>query len=126
MAAPGKPPLVHSRDKTANLRNIQFGLHDDDAGVVIGPLKLNQKNLFVDTNMTVPQLLEFGGNVRVREYRWPNTDTWLPGAPRRSRSDVERRTRNARYSPHPFMGPSLDKEIAAGTVDSVWSSGYGS
>lgn len=127
-AARGQPPFVHSRDSIRTLRNIQFGMQSDDAGVVIGPLKLHQKNRFTETSLTVPQLLEFGGNARLREYRYRirDNDTWLPGSPRRKRDrdEVETRTRRAHYSPHPFMGPALEKEIAAGTVANVWSAGY--
>lgn len=126
-AARGRPPRVHSTNDTVSLKNIQFGLNSDDAGVVIGPVKLHQKNNFSDPSKTVPELLEFGGAVRIREYRWPGSEVWLPGAPRRRRdkNEVERRFRSARYAPHPFMGPALEKEIAKGTVADVWSTSIG-
>lgn len=127
-AAPGRPPRVHSNSATVTLKNIQFGLQSDDAGVVIGPVKLNQNNRFAQSSMTVPELLEFGGPALIREYRWPNTDVWIPGAPRRKRDrdEVEQRFRAARFFPHPFMGPALEKEIAKGTVADVWSTSIGS
>lgn len=120
-AGAGKPPRVRSSSETATLKNIQFGLRDDNEAVLIGPLKTNQKNQLAGS-LTVPQLLEFGGAAGIREFRWTGSDVWLPGAPRRGRNtaEYESRIRRADYPAYPFMGPALDRELAAGTIDDVW------
>lgn len=117
-AARGRPPLVHSRDSYATLKNIRFGLGSDNASVVIGPLRVGGRRK-TGSAKTVPELLTHGGSGRVEQYS-NDGDVWrlgsIPQAP-------HHRTVRARYHPHPFMGPALDKEIAAGTVANVWSAG---
>lgn len=118
-ARPGQPPLVHSNDNFANLRNILFGLAENDNAVVIGPRVVPSLKLTGASAQTVPELLTFGGTARIE--MWANTRKgngsesvieWMPGAS--PQADLHR-TVTARYAAHPFMGPALDKEIAAGT-----------
>ena len=113
-ARPGMPPLVHSRNRHASLRNIQFGLDPLALSVVIGPVGLPDKRLRGSTAQTVPELQEFSGSALVEEYRFPGSDVWNPGHSRNA--DVIKRKRPASYAAHPFMGPALDKEVAAGNV----------
>jgi hypothetical protein len=118
-AAPGRPPLVHSNDSFANLRNILFGLSDDNNAVVIGPRFVPSMRLERSSAKTVPELLEKGGSAVVEQ--WSNDgDTWQFGS---SRAAEYHRMVSARYHPHPFMGPALQKEIDAGVVANVWSAG---
>ncbi|QDV23588.1 hypothetical protein [Aureliella helgolandensis] len=116
-AASGRPPHVHSRDSVATLRNIQFGLGADDASVLIGPLALNGNKPQGSAAKTIPELLTKGGTARVPKYSFDNS-VWYTGNYSQA---PHQRSVTARYKPHPFMGPALDKEIAAGTVDRVWS-----
>lgn len=116
-AKPGAPPLVHSNDSFANLRNILFSLAEHNNAVVIGPRFVPSLKLQGATQPTVPALLTFGGRAVVEQ--WSNDGvTWVTG---KSPQAEEHRTVTARYHKHPFMGPALEKEIAAGVVDNVFS-----
>src|SRR5690242_12299768 len=44
VSRPGEPPSVHSKDDTANLKNILFAYEPSHRRVVIGPVGLNQVN----------------------------------------------------------------------------------
>lgn len=119
MARPGAPPLVHSNDSFANLRNILFGLTYTNNAVVIGPRFVPSQRLRNASQPTVPALLTFGGTARMEQ--WSNDeDEWHLGT---SSKAEYRRTVQARYHPHPFMGPALQKEIDAGVVEDVFSAG---
>ncbi len=96
-ATAGQPPIVHSRDARANLRFILFGLDTDWESVVIGPVGLPNKRLRGSNRQTVPELMEFGGTAQ-----------------------VGRKKKRGRYAKHPFMGPSLDEEVAAGKIGRLW------
>lgn len=118
-AAPGRPPLVHSNDSFANLRNILFGLTYDNNAVVIGPRFVPALRLRAASQPTIPALLTFGGTARMDQ--WSNDgDTWHMG---KSSAAEYKRTVNARFHEHPFMGPALQKEIDAGIVQNVFSAG---
>ena len=94
-ARPGSPPSVHSRDAFASLRNILFALSSDWESVVIGPRGIPSMRLRGASVATVPELMEKGGAARVRGRR-------------------------VRYAKFPFMRPALEKEVAAGTIGSLW------
>lgn len=111
-AAPGRPPVIHSKNKTASLRNIGFGLDADSLSVVIGPVGLPSSRLKRSSAQTVPELMEFGGSATVTEHA--RGSEWHPG--KSNAPGALNRERSARYEPHPFMGPALDKEVAAGNV----------
>ena len=117
-ARPGQPPLVHSRNERVSLRRILFGLTDDWNAVAIGPVAIADQRLSGATAQTVPELLTRGGRARVDVYSNDGGRTWQAGhAPQAD----EHRTVAANYGEHPFMGPALNEEIAAGVVDRVWS-----
>ncbi len=117
-AAPGRPPVVHSRNKAASLRNIQFGLDPDGLAVVIGPVGLPSRRLSGSSAQTVPELMEFGGSATITEHA--RGGEWHPG--KSSAPAAINRERSASYAAHPFMGPSLDKEVEAGNVLNVFAS----
>jgi hypothetical protein len=118
-ARPGQPPLVHSTNERVSLRRILFGLTADWNGVAIGPVAIADQRLRGSSAQTVPQLLTKGGRGRVDVYSNDGGRTWEAGhAPQAD----EHRSVAANYREHPFMGPALNEEIAAGTVDRVWSS----
>lgn len=108
-SAPGKPPSIHSRDRVATLKNILFAYEPQSESLVIGPVKLNIKNLLGPqlTSETVPQIHEFGASVRFKEANVGGK--WLSGI-RRVRPGTPVRTRSARYPQRPFMGPALEAE----------------
>ena len=114
---PGKPPRVRSRSKYASLRNIQFGLSNDQNAVAIGPLFVPSLRPKGSSAQTTPELLTKGGTARVPMHSENGADWVLGPAPQAA----HHREITARYDEHPFMGPALDKEIAAGTVTNVWS-----
>lgn len=119
-SAPGSPPSVHTQDKVATLKNIQFAYEAGQHAVIVGPIKFGTR---ANQGMSapVPSLLEFGGTQTIHEERfqgkteWYRRDTRYPDRPNK-----EYRTRTARYSPRPFMRPALELEIKAGTVMDVW------
>jgi hypothetical protein len=118
-ARPGAPPLVHSNDSFASLRNILFGLSDDNNAVVIGPRFVPSLRLQGASDSTVPGLLTRGGTARMEQ--WSNDgDVWHMG---KSSQAEYHRTVNARFHEHPFMGPALQKEIDVGLVQNVFSAG---
>lgn len=121
-SAPGEAPSVHSTDRVANLRNILFGYDPRSHGVVVGPVKLNQINTTIDMgNQTVPQILEFGGAVMIREERYRGKTQWFRQDLRISPSPYkEYRQRIATYAARPFMRKALDWEIARGTIRNQW------
>ena len=110
---PGQPPIVRSRDKVATLKNILFAFNPDSGGVVVGPVGLNKK-LRGSNRSTVPELLEKGGSADVPQWKPVNSTVWSLGNVRRP--GVANRMTRAQYAARPFMGPALQKEIAAGTI----------
>lgn len=88
---PGQAPSVHTSDPTISLKNVQFGYDFSSRSVVVGPIPLNGKN----GGTPVPELLEFGGT-------------------------VTRKGKTLHYAARQFMGPTLQKEIAAGTLPPHW------
>lgn len=95
-ARPGQAPSVHSRDSRATLKNILFGLGEDDNSVLIGPVVLPSARLKSSSAETVPELMEQGGTSEVSGKR-------------------------ARYAKHAFMGPTLEEEVKAGSLGDFWS-----
>ncbi len=121
---PGQPPSVHSQDRVANLKNIQFAYDPYQESLVVGPVKLNQvQQSWIDLGSnTVPQILEFGDAVQVQEVSRDQGKTWRRrNARRKARVGERRRRRRTVYRPRPFMGPSLQEEVAAGTIPHAWA-----
>lgn len=124
VSQPGERPSVHSTDDTVSLKHIAFVVAPDDTQVLCGPIRLNQRNMVVDVgSQTVPQILEFGGTVRIHEEArkdgrpWAGDVVWGRRDMRRGAKPWKKyRVRNARYQPRPFMGPALEAEIRAGTI----------
>ena len=117
-AKAGEPPRVRSRDRVATIRNILFAFQPDSHSVVTGPVALN-KRLTGGSETTVPGLLERGGTVNVEQWKPDFSDVWSMGRVRRP--GVQNRIVRAHYAAHPFMGPTLDAEIAAGTIPEAYS-----
>jgi hypothetical protein len=73
---PGEPPSVHSDDAVANLKNILFAVEPRRQSLVVGPVALNQVNQsWIDlAGRTVPQVMEFGDVLVLREWRFAQLD----------------------------------------------------
>jgi len=119
-SAPGQPP--HSHTKVLK-RNIFFSLNPADRNVIIGPVKTNQ--VFFNKHRqpvtgTVPEVLEFGGSIRVFEAKpeWANVWRRVDLRSRRRVTGWDKRLRKVEIRPRPYMGPAFE----AGTrrLDQFW------
>jgi hypothetical protein len=129
-SSPGSPPHVHSRDNFATLRNVQFALNRTDESLLVGPIRINSAKKRLRAGVTtVPELLEYGGRAPVEEMRDeptpmnPDPEWRLARGFVGTRLGVDRRTRTAEYAARPFMGPAFRKEVAAGTIGSLFAYG---
>ncbi len=111
---PGNPPHSHTG---ALRRNILFSADTLRDTVVIGPIKLNQVSFDSKDHRpiagTVPSVLEFSGQITVKEVRyrggkWQRADL----RSRRRLAGAEMRYRNATVAARPFMGPALQKNLS--------------
>jgi hypothetical protein len=131
-----------AKDSFATLKNILFGLHQDNESVVIGPRFV--RKLKRSSRSTVPELMEYGGTSVVtltkigRFVPGQFTDAagrlrnangtfaldlvgWVPGDRRYGRNkNAPIKMVNATYPARPFMGPALKEEAAAGTLSSLY------
>jgi hypothetical protein len=110
ISTPGQPPSSHE----GSLKHrILFGLEMEKRNVVIGPQKLNV--VYFNRHRqpvtgTVPEVLEYGGEIFVLEVfsrgEWARADL-------RSRRDLagkKIRYRRVRIKPRPFMHPAFNRE----------------
>ena len=84
----------------------------------MGPVKLNQRNFRLKGRgkagnwVTIPALMEAGGTLAIREKSTDGGLNWRRQNQRRSPRERELfRTRRAKYSPRPFMGPAMKKAL---------------
>lgn len=118
ISEPGSPPSSHSGILK---KFLLFGRDESGQTVVIGPAKTNQVFFNKDRKPvrgTVPQVLEFGGQITIfevfRNGRWQRADL----RSRRGAVDKMRqlaRTAQTRYrvaniKPRPFIWPALEEE----------------
>ncbi len=126
---PGDPPRVHTKSRTASIKNILFGYDPSKHSVVIGPVRLRRrqskgfyltskggrgrdsKGRFtskakygawisdIKNDKPVSSLMEFGGSLRAK---------------------VNNEDRTLHYSPRPFMKPALDREANNGKLIQAW------
>lgn len=139
----GQPPHVHTSDPFASLKNIRFAYEPARHGVVAGPLRLSRRSKVAIQSTTVPESLEHGGTIGLREAfvplrrkgkkltrggrkrlsrpavvngvagEWRPSSRPKPGQPRR----VERIVLASR----PFAAPALRTEIQKGTIPSIFT-----
>jgi hypothetical protein len=116
---PGQPPNVHSTDSTASLKNILFGLTDNDS-VIIGPVKLNGQsrsgNAAIVSLFNIPEMLEHGGQGQILQAVDLERGNLLTYIPRRLRGKVRYRSRSVSIAARPFMSVALEREKAAGSI----------
>lgn len=118
---PGQPPRVHATGY-ASLKRIVFHYDPRTETVVVGPVKLNQKQQdWINIgSQTVPELMEHGGVVTINERSRDGGRTWRRAASKRKRPGEKTRRRRAVYKPRPFMAVGLQQEIQAGTIPESW------
>jgi len=117
----GEPPNSHTKDKFVSLRNILFAFDPIRRSVVIGPVKLNQKQYLGGKlqSGTVPEVLEYGGTAGIREkQRYPG-GKWTSMGRRRPRPGEAVRVRLAKYEARPFMRPAFLKEQSE-SLPKIW------
>lgn len=120
VSRPGQPPHSH----TGLLPNfIAFRYDARTQGVVIGPRALNM--IFYDGNGqpargTVPEVLEKGGTIRVREVYLKTIDKWVRYRhnSRAHRHIKQQRMRAITIQARPYMLPAFRKEIS--TINQKW------
>ena len=118
-AAAGQPPSVHSTDDNATLKKIVFAYDPQNESVVVGPVKLNGDPGYAE-DVTVPELMEFGGVVTLRRARVINSTSGRGKGKKTTKVKLAAGER-LNYADHPFMGPALEQETAAGTIADAWS-----
>ena len=119
VSQPGSPPSCHSTDKVATLKNILFAYEPRRQSVVVGPVKLHGHQYVgsVLTSGTVPETLEFGRTVGLREKMVGKR--WVSMGRRRPRPGQPVRVRKATIRARPFMRPALDHE--ADSFPELWA-----
>ena len=123
---PGNPPIAHSRDPVATVKNILFAYDVKTQSGIVGMVKLNSSRSAIASSMELPELLEFGGAVRLNEvsrdgkawYQSRRTSRILP-------SHWKKRQRLVRIAPRPSAGPALEAEAEAGNILSPWANVVG-
>lgn len=128
VSRPGEPPSVHSNLPQATLKNILFVYDRRSESMVVGPVALNQRNddwiAGFGHNITIPQLMEFGGVLSILEKSADKGLSWRRQDRRRNPREWEIfRRRRAIYKPRPFMGPALDAE--KDHIPDAWSGSMG-
>jgi hypothetical protein len=109
---PGDPPSSH----TGLLKKFIFYTFDRvRKSVIVGPVKLNARSaLNLGANVrTIPETLEYGGNVVRTEYLSKITGTWKPLTSSHSAKRVARwgrptRKRTVTIAPRPYMNPAFN------------------
>ena len=122
---PGQPPSSH----TGMLREFIFFAYDPSRkSVVIGPAKTNQVYFGGDgqpTTGTVPEVLEFGGQIQVLEVLgrsgWKRADL----RSRRRLAGRKTRLRRVNIAARPYMGAALAKERQNNKLAKAWANTVG-
>lgn len=121
---PNEPPHTHSSGRRS-IRSI-FWDYDSRASVgIVGPIKTTEREpRWLQSIKGVPELLEVGGSVTIREVAWRIAAagiTWRLDKGRRVRPGQRRRSRRARFRKRPTMKPALDAEIDSGDLMDPWA-----
>jgi hypothetical protein len=115
VSAAGTPPS----SRTGVLKRfIFFSYERQNDSVIIGPAKTNQIFFNHDgepVNGTVPEILEKGGSITIREVQYPNGKWWRDDL-RIRRTDhflanAPRRMRTIQIDARPYMGPAFEAEL---------------
>ncbi len=126
ISEPGKPPRSHSNNPVASIKNILFAYDEQTKSGIVGMVKINGRRAKVNSNQELPDLLEFGGPMRIEEVRFDG-QAWRSPSPRRIRKlqrdypNIRYRRRQARMRARPSAGPALQKTNDAGMILSPWA-----
>lgn len=113
---PGKPPTTRKGSRFKN--TILFRYDKTTRSVVVGPTKLNAKGDVPKAG--VPSILERGGTHTTRRVRFvPAKGGGITRTGRPKQHKIPAGT-NLRYEARPFMGPALQREIAAGSIPAAF------
>lgn len=115
---PGNPP----KSWTGLLKNfIYFGYDPGTESVVIGPVPLNQYHV-VNGRLTrgaVPEVLDKGGTIGIREEQLSG-GLWVPPSrSRRQRAGRPQRVRQVKIAARPYSLPALQKNVSK--FPSLWA-----
>lgn len=127
----GSPPSAHrsavsgikrgntfkKNQPTSPLRDFIFFAYEAwSQSVVIGPARTNQRNAQALGDLTIPEILEYGGTEVIFEHltrsgEWVRTDLrYRISQGPRSAVNRPTRQRRARYGPRPYANPALEAE----------------
>lgn len=122
VSSPGQPPSSHSSDPVASIRNILFAYDARTKSGIVGMVQLNGRRSMVDSGKELPELLEFGGTMRIFEASYDGR-YWFSPSPRARRKLTAKHTRRrtAVMRPRPSAGPALKIESDAGNILSPWA-----
>lgn len=116
-SSPESPP----KSRVGTLKALIYFVYSTfTRSVVIGPLVSRRAGLShePEQSMTVPEVLEHGGSVRLIEVeRWPG-GPWMPISAR-SRRTGARRSRSVAIAARPYMGPAHNKSLDK--LDEIWN-----
>jgi hypothetical protein len=115
---PGRPPHIHSgkrgaKGADAGLKFILYGKRREGS-IIVGPVGFNRPLEIngVITTGGVPDLMEHGGEAKIREKKVGRN--WHRYGPKsRPRPGQQTRVRVARYAPRPTMGLALQAAVRA-------------
>lgn len=118
-AEPGKPPKLHMKGSPLK-RRLFFAFDTSSWSLVVGPEMFQSRE-----SQPVPQTLEEGGSITVKpsKKRTPKDGRPRPWRKQAKRTKDGQLVRN--YHPHPFMGPALKKEVAAGHLPAAFGGSLG-
>lgn len=113
---PGKPPHAH----VGLLRDQLFYSYDQVAdSVVVGPALLRHKGQDgAPVNATIPQVLEEGGRIQVREVK--RGDSWKRAKTSRAAAGGVTRTTEVPVAARPSIGPALETARKADKLAPFW------
>jgi len=112
VSEPGKPPRYHTR----LLKDRIFFIYEPrEQAVIIGPELVRTKR-GQEGNLTVPELLEFGGTVT----RKKSEQRWVTREGKKKLVFDKPKTVKYHYDARPYMGPALDKERKNPKLMGAW------
>lgn len=119
VSSPGSPPHVHGKGNPP-LKRILYWYDAKNRRVIIGPVNVpaQQRKIGSQNRVPLPNTLEFGGNVTIRQVKYRGKWTSVQGL--KNISGLPFRSVNARYRKRPFMERALLDELRAGTIPQAY------
>jgi hypothetical protein len=113
---PGTPPHAHTKLLKDHL---YFSYDQARDSVVIGPaLLISREEDGRPVSGTVPQVLEQGGEIRVREVK--RGRGWARARSKKAAQGKQTRLVKAEVKARPFMGPALETARKADKLSEFW------